>query len=243
LKRQEKIDTLQSVELAEGVEIRLRPAGPMTRAWAFVIDTFLRIVFLIVIILVISLLAGAMGGEVSGGIFLITLFLIEWFYPTLFEAGKRGATPGKRMLGLRVVRESGAPISFGQSLLRNLLRAADMMPFAYGFGVVSCLFTRKFQRLGDLAAGTLVIYSESRMRKALPIQLHLAASAPRVPLHREEQVAITQFLERASLWSDERRIELADQLEELTGQTGQQGVAEVFAIAQWLSDSRGVAGS
>ena len=215
----------------------------MARSWAFVIDTVIRIVLLFVVMFAMGIMMLSMGMEVPQGFFLLALFLIEWFYPTLYEAGKRGATPGKRMLGLRVVRESGAPISFGQSLLRNLMRAADILPFAYGFGLVSCMFTKKFQRLGDLVAGTLVVYGDTRSRKAPPIHLHISPRAPRYALHREEQVVITDYLERASLWSEGRRIELADNLEELTGSEGAEGVAETFAIAEWLRESKGGAGA
>ena len=179
-----KIDTLQSIELAEGVAIQLRTAGVFVRCWAFVIDTLFRLLWLFGLIMVANLFAGLLGANVPNGLALLAVFAIEWFYPTLYEAGKRGATPGKRMLGLRVVRESGAPITFGQSLLRNLMRAADILPFAYGFGIVSCLFTKKFQRLGDLVAGTLVVSADTRVRKAPPIQLHIEPKAPRLALHR-----------------------------------------------------------
>lgn len=234
-----KIDTLQSIELAEGVEVQLRTAGLMVRSWAFLFDALIRIGILIGVNFALALLFGILGGEVPSGMFLLVMFFIEWFYPTLFECGKRGATPGKRMMGLRVVRESGAPVTFGQALLRNLMRVADMLPFAYGFGMVSCLFTKKFQRLGDLVAGTLVIYTARGGREAPPIQLLIQPKSPGAALQREEQAAISEFMARASLWSPERRAELADHLTELTGSTGQQGVGEVFAIAEWLRDPTG----
>jgi uncharacterized RDD family membrane protein YckC len=234
-----KIDTLQSIELAEGVGIQLRTAGVMARSWAFFLDGIFMFLWLMGLGIVVGLVALVTGFEVATGIQYIGMFIVFWFYPTLYEAGKRGATPGKRMIGLRVVRESGAPITFGQSLLRNLLRAVDMLPFPYGFGIVTCLFTKKFQRLGDLVAGTVVTYSDTRGRKSPPLELHLKPRAPRLALHREEQVAITDFGERSALWSDGRRIELADQLSELTGATGVAGVAEVLAISEWLQDSKG----
>ena len=97
--------------------------------------------------------------QVVGGVMLLAWFLMDWLYPVVFEAGKRGATPGKRVMGLRVVQTTGSPITFGQAMVRNFLRFIDGMPFfTYCFGLTSCLATKRFQRLGDLAAGTVVIY-------------------------------------------------------------------------------------
>ena len=106
-----KLDTLQSVELAEGVEIRLRMAGPILRAGAYLIDLLIRGSVLLVGGFLLSLAGVAIGGRVASGLMLLAWFLMDWLYPVVFEAGKRGATPGKRLLGLRVVQASGSPIT------------------------------------------------------------------------------------------------------------------------------------
>ena len=85
------------------------------------------------------------------------LFLLNWGYFTLFEAFCNGRTPGKRVAKIRVIQRSGRPIGFFESLARNLVRYVDQIPFFYAVGVVVMFITRQHQRLGDLAAGTLVV--------------------------------------------------------------------------------------
>ena len=85
------------------------------------------------------------------------IFLLNWGYFTLFEAFCNGRTPGKRVAKIRVIQRSGRPIGFFESLARNLVRYVDQIPFFYAVGVVVMFITRQHQRLGDLAAGTLVV--------------------------------------------------------------------------------------
>jgi uncharacterized membrane protein SpoIIM required for sporulation/uncharacterized RDD family membrane protein YckC len=230
----EKLDTLQAVELAEGIEIRLRMAGPMLRAAAYFIDLLIRGAVMLIGGIGVGLAGFAIGGSVATGVMLLAWFLMDWLYPVIFEAGKRGATPGKRVLGLRVVQASGSPITLGQAVIRNFLRFIDGMPmFTYLFGLSSCLATQRFQRLGDLAAGTVVIYDRI---PPLPI---IAAPPPMVAvpvplaLTVEETRALTRFRERAGLWSEGRRVEIADQASELSGATGMAGVNRLMAMAHW----------
>ncbi|MFT3990384.1 MAG: RDD family protein [Luteolibacter sp.] len=236
---EEKLDTLQQVELAEGVEIRLRMAGPLLRALAYGIDMVIRLVILTIARITVSMTGIAMGSKVSAGLGLLLWFLMDWFYPVIFEAGKRGATPGKRMLGLRVVQAAGSPITIGQAILRNFLRVVDGMPVSlYGVAMVSCLATRRFQRLGDLAAGTVVVYAKA------PVHQSVAAPPPISPLPIGEKLtadevrALALFRERAGLWSDARRVEIADQASVLSGATGAVGVTRLMAMAHWLQEKR-----
>lgn len=239
----EKLDTLQAVELAEGVVIRLRVAGPMLRAAAYALDVLIRGGAMLAASFTLELLGIAVGQRLATGVLLLAWFLLEWFYPVWFEAGKRGATPGKRIMGLRVVQATGSPISVGQALVRNFLRWVDGMPFfTYGFGVASCLATRRFQRLGDLAAGTVVIYEHA---VASPV---LAAAAPIAPLplpvglSADETRALVRFRERAGLWSAARCEEIADQACALSGASGAQGVGRLLAMAQWVQGGKPAAG-
>ncbi len=233
------LDTLQAVELAEGVEIRLRMAGPLLRAGAYGIDLLIRLIVLIGGAVGLGLAGMAIGGKVAQGLILLAWFLLDWLYPVVFEAGKRGATPGKRAMGLRVVQETGSPITLGQAVVRNFLRFIDGMPFfSYAFGLTSCLATKRFQRLGDLAAGTLVIYDR------VPALPQMAAPPPLAPvplplgLTTDETRALTMFRDRAGLWSEARRAEIADQAEVLSGSTGPDGVARLMAMAHWVQDKR-----
>jgi hypothetical protein len=147
---------------------------------------------------------------------LVVVFLVEWVYYVLFEALWSGRTPGKRVLSLRVVTEGGHPLRFGDSLLRNLVRAADILPFAYAIGLVVMGRDARFRRLGDLVAGTLVIH-EHEVVLAAPLRLvpppthaELGALPQRLPLSGDEVDAIELFLRRASALAPLRAAELAD---------------------------------
>jgi len=229
-----KLDTLQAVELAEGVEIRLRVAGPLPRAGAYLIDLLIRGLLLLAGV-VTSMLAGwAMGGRVAGGLMLIAWFLLDWLYPVVFEAGRRGATPGKRLVGLRVVQASGSPVTIGQAVVRNFLRFIDSMPvFTYAFGITSCVASKRFQRLGDLAAGTVVVYDRAPAQPMIPALPTLKPLALPISLSADETRAIALFSERAGLWSPGRRAEIADHASALTGATGIEGVNRLLAMALW----------
>ena len=250
----ERLDTLQRVELTEGVAIRLRTAGPMVRFLAVAIDIIIQFSSLFGIIILFGILSAIVGLNIGAGIIYLSLFAVFWFYFIFFEAGKRNATPGKRCFGLRVTRTSGAPPTLSQVVIRNFLRLIDFMPFVYfqaseggwriglptyAFGLVACAFTRNFQRLADLAANTVVIYNDrDPARRAA--QLNVQPIAPSVPLTREEQLSITNFVERIAEWSDDRRREMADILEPLTGATGEEGVRRLLGIGLWIrNDSEG----
>ena len=231
-----KLDTLQSVELAEGVVIQLRIAGPMPRSLAYVMDFLIRVALMGTIVIGVIMVGWAMGDNVAHGLFLLGWFLLDWLYPVVFEAGRRGATPGKRMLGLRVVQASGSPVTVGQAVVRNFLRFIDGMPlFTYAFGLASCLATRRFQRLGDLAAGTVVVYARTPPQPKIPELPPVPPLAPPVLLTADEKHALGLFAERAGLWSSARRVEIANYAASLSDATGEVGVNRLRSIAAHLS--------
>ncbi len=238
----EQLDTLQKIEIAEGAEIRLRLAGPAARGLAYLVDTAIKSTVLVISAIVISLVVTAVmrgteeGSDISQGLILLLMFMMEWGYFVFFEVSKNGATPGKRLFGLRVVRTSGAPISLTQAVIRNVLRFVDMLPFTYGIGLASCLTTRKFQRLGDLAAGTVVVYTDAK-ESATEVAGDVRALRPGLPLSREEQGAIVAFANRAANWSEARQEELANLAGGLTATTGRPGVEKLQRIAQWIRTS------
>lgn len=235
----EKLDTLQAVELAEGIEIRLRMAGPMLRASAYLLDLLIRVAVLAVGGIALALAGIAIGERVAGGMMLLAWFLMDWLYPVFFEAGKRGATPGKRVMGLRVVQATGSPITFGQAVVRNFLRFIDGMPFfTYLFGITSCLATQRFQRLGDLAAGTVVIYDRIPKMPVIASPPPIVTVPLPVGLSADEIRALALFRERAGLWSEGRRAEIADQASALSGATGATGVNRLMAMAHWVQEKR-----
>ena len=143
----------------EGVDVELTLAGIGSRFIAALFD-FMHPSSRC--ILAAGFLLGVVGGDGSGWAnagFAIIFFLVFFGYDVLFEVRARGRTPGKRWTGLRVVRTSGQPVTFVPSSIRNVLRLVDMLPAPplYAVGMLSIFVTGKNQRLGDLAAGTLVV--------------------------------------------------------------------------------------
>ena len=114
--------------------LALRPAGLVARSMAFLIDLLIRLSLYVGM----AIAFGAMGGF-GLSILLISMFCIEWLYPIVFELSRWGATPGKRTYGLRVVMDTGLPITPAASFTRNLVRVADFLPLAYGIGLVTML--------------------------------------------------------------------------------------------------------
>ncbi|MDS4031495.1 MAG: RDD family protein [Candidatus Contendobacter sp.] len=222
------LDTIRYVETPEGITLKLRVAGPMARALAWSMDSLIRYGALWGLSMGLVLL-----GWAGLGVWLITLFLIEWFYPVVFEIYADGATPGKKALGLQVVLANGAPVDWPAALIRNLLRAVDFLPAFYGFGVAALLISRDFQRLGDLAAGTLVIYRDPPV-KALALPPGPALPPP-LPLSAAEQQWLIDFAERGSALNPERQEELAALLADCTsGLRGVAAVERLRAHARWL---------
>jgi uncharacterized RDD family membrane protein YckC len=226
------LDTLYTAETPEGIALSLRPAGVVPRVLAYGLDLCVRFG----IYLAVTMLALPFGG-MGKAFLLVTYFLLEWFYPVLFELTRGGATPGKRMFGLQVVMDSGLPVTPAAAITRNLLRAADFFPFLYGFGVVSMLLRRDFKRLGDLAAGTLVVYRDS---VALHGELPPApATAPARALAPREQAAIVAWAGRASRLTPARLDELAVLARSVTPNPQGDATRELLGVAQWLVGRRG----
>jgi uncharacterized RDD family membrane protein YckC len=246
------IDTLCSVETPEGVELEFSPAGPVPRALAWLADLGIRAAVYLGLFSVLALL-----GRVGIGILLVATFLLEWFYPVAFEVLAGGQTPGKRLLGLRVLRADGAPVGWSRSMVRSLLATVDFLPVGYAAGLVAVVLGRRCQRLGDLAAGTVVVHAGAepgprpdggRILKGNPGRAQGPLPAPRpadtvpggpplpppLPLSLPEQRAVIGFAERAPALTPERARELADLLEPLTGARGDAAVDRLYAMARHL---------
>jgi hypothetical protein len=157
---------------------------------------------------------------------------VSWWYMVLFEVLNQGRSPGKQWMGLRVVQDDGTPIGWSASLLRNLLRFVDMLPFGYFLGAISCLQHPTFKRLGDLAAGTLVIYREQPLaRPQLP---DIQPRRPAFTLTLTEQRAILGFAERQGELSEARVKELAAILAQPLQVSAPGAVDELNGIARGL---------
>ncbi len=196
------LDTRQSIETPEGALLPLTPAGFGVRALAQLLDIMIRYGIIVVIAMFLTLLGG-----MGKGMTLILAFLCEWFYPVYFEVARQGRTPGKKWMGIRVVNDDGTPITFGPSLLRNLLRFVDFLPMLYLTGIIASLCNRQFKRLGDLAAGSMVIYEAPPAREP-SFEVHGQLPVP-ADFSTDEQRALLGFAERSKYLSAERQSELA----------------------------------
>jgi uncharacterized RDD family membrane protein YckC len=160
---------LHQVITTEKVPIAYRVAGLGSRFLAWLIDLGL---------LAVLVVAGAGAGAVldtlrpgvGGAVIVLWIFALQWGYFLFFEWLWAGQTPGKRVLGLRVLQMNGTAISFVQAAVRNVVRAADApLPLCYALGFVVAAGNRHHRRLGDLAAGTFVAYVERRSRAVRPL--------------------------------------------------------------------------
>ena len=230
--RVQLLDTARTVPTPEGVALTLRLAGPLPRGAAWAIDVLIRIALYLLLGMVLAFL-----GKTGLGFFLIAVFLMEWLYPALCEAYWRGATPGKKAMKLVVLHDDGTPVGWSAALIRNALWPVDFLPLCYGFGLLCTLIQRDFKRIGDIAAGTVVTYTEDKRPRIKPTDL--PALPPPLPLRPDERQAIVDFANRAAALTPERAAELA----ELTGPLvapyqGEAARQRLLRIARFLLGDR-----
>ncbi len=228
------IDTVITAETPEGIAIAMRPAGFAVRATAFIIDALIRFGILSVLGTIF-----ASAGRMGVGLLLIGLFIINWLYPVIFELLPAAATPGKRVMGLQVIMANGLPLTPAGSLTRNLLRAVDVLPAMYACAIVCILLRRDACRLGDLAAGTLVVYRD-KPEVAGIIGDGLPAP-PETRLTARQQSAITAFAWRVHRLTPERAEEIAALAAPLARRAaaGESITSRLIGIARWQHGQRG----
>src|SRR5271154_1906410 len=160
------------IDTPEQVSSRFPVAGIGSRFLGILIDSLIQILAYVAIVLIFVLIISAApkngGGELSHtgekwliAILILLHFLLYWGYFTLFEAYWNGQTPGKKLFKIRVIQDSGRQITFFEAMTRNLLRIIDLVPSFYLVGVITMVCNRQHKRLGDLAAGTLVIHERA----------------------------------------------------------------------------------
>lgn len=224
-------DTIHTVETPEGVDLFVELSGPIPRALAYATDLAIR-----TLILIITGILAALIGKTGLGFWLILSFLMEWWYPVFFEMLRQGQTPGKKIFQLVVVNEDLTPVTWSSSIIRNLLRAVDFLPSLYVFGLVSLTLTQRFQRLGDLAAGTLVIQSASHFRN-IPLP-DADTILPAIAFTSDEQDAIIEFTQRHKSLSPSRQQELSNILAPITHKEGREGVEYLRSLGNWFLGAR-----
>ena len=200
----------------EGVDVELTLAGIGSRFIAAFADFVLQWA----VILAAALLLGVTGGDAEGwarAVFAIVFFLVFFGYDVFFEVRSRGRTLGKRWTGLRVVRTGGRPVTFVPSCVRNVMRLVDFLPVAYAVGMLSIFVTQKNQRLGDLAAGTLVVRERPGSFTSTPAVVPATARAVDgwdvSAVSAQDIGTVRQFLARRQSLADQARTDLASELE------------------------------
>src|SRR5204862_1965785 len=153
-RKEPPLDATIRVVTPENIAFEYRLAGPFRRLPAFLLDFCVGTALFIALSIVIQMTVSIASPYLAVALLFLLFFVIWWFYGVLFETFMNGQTPGKYVLGLRVLTDSGQPIDGMQATLRNLLRAADLLLPLLGLFVMS--LNRKYQRLGDLVAGTIV---------------------------------------------------------------------------------------
>ena len=210
------IDSSLAVQTPEGIEFVLYAAGFPIRACAWAIDCFIQGILLLAVIIT----AGVLSSVLGVWFILILVFALDWFYHTLFEIFFRGQSPGKRFMGIRVVRSDGSPVNPGAAFLRNLLRFADTFLFLYLIVLVCMLVSPGFRRFGDWVADTLVVYtSNARIpgrftapflgRSGMPWLADVPRVSPSGKLDYEEKQALLMFARRYPLLGRARADEIA----------------------------------
>ncbi len=219
------IDTPENIEFAYAV------AGIGSRFLAAIVDSLLLVLLQLALVFIVFAGLNVLGeDDALSSVFLagwaILSFIFFWGYYILFEMIWNGQTPGKRVVGLRTVREGGRPITFVASAIRNLIRFIDFLPSFYGLGVLVMFIDSRSRRLGDLAAGTLVVREqravtlESLTTRAEPLALPpRPADAPNTPLlpnlhllTNGDYDLVQEFLRRRSELGPDSRARLGSQL-------------------------------
>ncbi|MCB0034756.1 MAG: RDD family protein [Anaerolineales bacterium] len=161
-------DERLNIDTPENVQIGYELAGIGSRFMAALVDTTLLVLLLLLVwaaVLGIVFLT-ATDVQVAGNTAIMALavllnFIFLWGFYIFFEILWNGQTPGKRWVGLRVIRANGLPVTVTEVIIRNLVRIIDFLPLAYGFGVVTMFINPQSRRLGDLAAGTIVVFDQT----------------------------------------------------------------------------------
>ncbi|HZN36086.1 MAG TPA: RDD family protein [Pirellulaceae bacterium] len=215
--RDKPLDATIHVVTPENIAFEYRLAGPFRRLPALLLDYCIRGVVQVGIMIGLGLTLGFVSMGLAVFLIMLIWFVIEWFYGALFETFLNGQTPGKYLLGLRVLSDNGRPIDGMQATLRNLLRVADMFG---AVGLIAMLMNSKYKRLGDLVAGTIVVVEERQWLTGVaklddPRSIQLAAYLPpNFVVSRSMAKALATYVERRRYFTPPRRREVARHLAE-----------------------------
>ncbi len=217
-----QIDNAIEIVTPENIEFRYQVAGPFRRLPAYLIDLVLRGMMFLLGAAFLTITFGIAGlVDLVPGLTFVLWFLLEWFYGGVFETFWNGQTPGKRLLQIRVLSVDGQPINGLQAVLRNVLRALDQQPGVFSLvGLAAATMNDRFQRMGDLACGTMVVVDEPRwfhgvIRLNDPGTIWLAGRIP--PSYQAPRTmvrALATYVQRRMNFAPMRRLEIARHLAE-----------------------------
>lgn len=235
------MDETVFISTPDHVSLEFELAGPGSRFSAYVIDFILSALLIVVIVFIFFFTGGlfalrslitssqsnaSWGVSWISAILVLIIFLINWGYYVFFEWLWQGSTPGKKRVGIRVIRQDGLPIGLREAALRNLVRAADMLPPpCYFLGGMVMYFDRLGRRLGDMVAGTYVVVEKFALADqgasgaawATRVEQGRSRQALTLPggtLSAQQVGLIEQFLARRHELSTERRALLVWQIAE-----------------------------
>ena len=231
----EQLDSSIEIVTPENIAFRYEVAGPFRRMPAFLIDYAIRFGVMLLCMFLLGA-AGLLNGFAGIGLVLLLWFVLEWFYGGLFETYWNGQTPGKRMVGIRVLCTDGRPINGLQAVMRNILRFADLMPVlplsalvgtpvglaipTGMIGLITPMLNPRFQRLGDMVCGTMVVIEDRSWLFGVtkiedPRAAQLAEYIPaNFEIRRQLSRAVATYVERRRFFSPARRREIARHLAE-----------------------------
>jgi uncharacterized RDD family membrane protein YckC len=217
-----------TIETPEQTSLEFPLAGIGSRFLAIALDTLLQFAaFWILFLVALSALwvdfTGVRGKQWAMASLLFVAFLVQFGYYAFFEAIWNGQTPGKRWTHLRVIKDSGRSISAYDAILRNLLRIVDALPTMYATGIITMLISRENKRVGDYAAGTVVIHEKpllevSSIWKTNVLSTPFHSVTPISQLAVDELQLVETFLERRLNLDAETRRSMARQIADRLGQ-------------------------
>jgi uncharacterized RDD family membrane protein YckC len=219
-----------TIDTPEQIALELQVAGIGSRFLALAVDTVLQVLLAVGGFLVLSLvqtpafLRNSLVGVAGPALAILFSFSVYWGYFAFFEILWSGRTPGKRLAGIRVIKESGRPINALEAIGRNVLRAVDFLPAGYAVGVVCMMLNRHSRRLGDYVAGTIVVHDKQTEDVRPDWNLDASAPAATASIARitpEELQLIETYLHRRLDLEVEVRGDMAGRIvARVTGKTG-----------------------
>ena len=225
----DQLDTTIEIVAPENIAFQHRVAGPFRRLPAYLIDVVIQVVVAGVAMVFLMAVFQTVSLPFTGfGMGLVLWFALNWFYHGLFETYFNGQTPGKRLMQIRVISVDGQPIGGLQAVLRNVLRILDgqpglhylLGPFVYIVGLTAALTNDRFQRLGDLVCGTMVVVEERHwlqevMRTGEQEAARIAAEIPaNFQVSRSMGRALAAYVQRRRNFPWPRRLAIARHLGE-----------------------------